>query len=691
MFRTRLLAGACLPALALSLPALAQSSPDIQIAQVIEVVGQRPGSPTAPNVTEAKQQIEKTAGGVDLVTAEEFQNKYALNLKDMLSSTPGVFAQTRFAEEVRISIRGSGLSRGFHMRGIQLLIDGVPVNLADGSSDFQEIDPRQARYIEVFKGANALRYGAASLGGAINVVTPTGHTATSPYTLSVDGGSFGTARIGATASGVSGGTDYHVAVNGVRADGYREQSAQQTARLAGNVGIKLGDGAETRFYLSANHIQQEVPGSLSRTAALTTPWLAPAINNSNDYARDINSVRLSNRTSFVLDGDAQLDVGGYVNAKSLFHPIFQVVDQDSRDIGAFARYTDKGQVAGLPHELVAGLQGKYGHVNALQYVNVRGSRGALTADADQYSRQIDGYVESRTGVRPDLTLVMGVQMLAADRELDNNRAPAQSADKSFSAINPKIGVLWQQAASPIQVYGNFSRSEEPPTFSELVQAPVPRFVPLAAQKAWTFEVGTRGTKGAFTWDIGVYRAWMRDEYVQFVTNPDIPAATFNAPRTLHQGIEAGLDIALADNLFADGKGSLVWSQVYALNDFSFDDDVQFADNALAGAPRHQYRSSLTLKQDGAWHLGANVEWVPDGAWVDYANSLRAPGYDVWGVDGSMQLTSSVRLYAEARNIFKQRYISSVGTIANARATGANLNVYYPGETRSLYAGLKAEF
>jgi iron complex outermembrane recepter protein len=33
------------------------------------------------------------------------------------------------------------LSRNFHLRGVQLYMDGIPINTADGYGDFQEIDP----------------------------------------------------------------------------------------------------------------------------------------------------------------------------------------------------------------------------------------------------------------------------------------------------------------------------------------------------------------------------------------------------------------------------------------------------------------------------------------------------------------------------------------------------------------------
>src|SRR3546814_14212017 len=78
------------------------------------------------------------------------------------------------------------------MRGVSRLVDGIPVNLADGSGDFQEIDPLMLSHLEVWRGANALRFGASSLGGAINAVTPSARTLGNRFEARVEGGSFGT-------------------------------------------------------------------------------------------------------------------------------------------------------------------------------------------------------------------------------------------------------------------------------------------------------------------------------------------------------------------------------------------------------------------------------------------------------------------------------------------------------------------
>ena len=92
---------------------------------------------TAPELTnEAEARVQKTAGGADVVSHQDYADKSIVSLRDTLAFSPGVYLQPRYGQEVRISLRGSGLSRGFHMRGLTLLQDGVPINLADDNGDF---------------------------------------------------------------------------------------------------------------------------------------------------------------------------------------------------------------------------------------------------------------------------------------------------------------------------------------------------------------------------------------------------------------------------------------------------------------------------------------------------------------------------------------------------------------------------
>ena len=104
---------------------------------------------TATRLPEGASEVHGRPGGTDLVPGKEYQDKVAVSLRDALAYSPGIYAQPRFGQEVRLSIRGSGISRGFHMRGLTLLQDGIPINLADDNGDFQELEPIFFDHIEV--------------------------------------------------------------------------------------------------------------------------------------------------------------------------------------------------------------------------------------------------------------------------------------------------------------------------------------------------------------------------------------------------------------------------------------------------------------------------------------------------------------------------------------------------------------
>ena len=103
---------------------------------------------------QARQEIERIPGGAEVVGTKEIEESRASNLKDVLDFVPGVLVRPRFgaADESQLSIRGSGLRNNFHLRGINVLIDGFMYGNADGFSDFESLELLSTKYIEVFKG-----------------------------------------------------------------------------------------------------------------------------------------------------------------------------------------------------------------------------------------------------------------------------------------------------------------------------------------------------------------------------------------------------------------------------------------------------------------------------------------------------------------------------------------------------------
>jgi iron complex outermembrane receptor protein len=619
---------------------------------------------------EADQRARATPGGADIVGHDDYADKSLVSLRDALAFSPGVYLQPRFGQEVRISIRGSGLSRGFHMRGLTLLQDGVPINLADDNGDFQELEPIFFDHLEVYRGANALRFGSGTLGGAINGVTPTGTEARGLY-LRGDMGSFDTLRGLVSYGGGSSDADYWAAFSADTSDGDRQHAERHSLRFHGNTGFRLSDAVHTRFYASLNQIDQQLPGALTMETALTAPETG---NFAGNQARDIASARVQNRTTIEL-GDGRLELGAFYNRKSLFHPIYQVIDQDSEDRGGMVRFDwDRGPIA-----LTLGGEARFGTVDSERYVNLDGKRGDLTFAADQNARTANLYGELRYRPVAALSLIAGAIYADGFRRQHQtfNLGPADvTARADFREFSPKFGVLYEPAPA-IQFYANYSRSAEFPGFIELAQQAA--FVPIETQTAWTFEVGTRGSAGMASWDVSLYRSDVADELLQYTVGADIPASTFNADRTRHQGIEAGLSLQLA-----------AWAslrQVYQYNDFRFVDDTQYDDNRLPVVPKHMYRAEVRLGSD-TLHVEPNLEWVPQGAWADYRNTTRVPGYALLGVTAGARLTGNVDAFLDLRNLTGKKAIGDISAVILATPTSA---IYYPVERRSVSGGVRARF
>lgn len=625
-------------------------------------------------------------GAVSIVSGKDFKEKQAITPKDVLDYVPGVFIQPKWGEDSRLSIRGSGLSRNYHLRGVQLTVDGIPLNTADGYGDFQEIDPSAYRFVQIFKGGNAL--GANTLGGTINFVTPTGYDAARAQ-ASLSAGSFGYHREQASSGGVHGPLDYFITLSHQRQDGYREHSDGRSLRGSANLGYKFNENAETRFYINGNNIRQRIPGEVTRFDALNTPRRAAGINVANDWQRNIDSIHIGNKTTLKFDATT-LEFGAFYSNRHLMHPIFEWLDYKYNDYGAFARLVDDRKIGGYRNRFSAGVMVHNGETDAKQYVNGAGAaKGALSSHAKQKSDNINLYAENAFYLRPDLSLVAGMQALFAKRKQDGVYGmfpfllPA-TFDRNFTAYTPRIGLVYDLTPRA-QIFANVSGSAEVPTFGQGMLTP---FANLKVQRATTFEIGTRGREENYTWDITAYHSRLRNE-LQCVNVAFGACSEENIRRTIHQGIELGGGVAVAKSLFF--AGDKLWVNAsYTLNDFRFDKDARWGNNQLPGVPRHYVRAELLYKHASGFYIGPNVEWAPEAAYVDNTNTTKTTAYALLGLRAGYDSGKSWSAFVEGKNLTNRRYISSASVVHDF-ATAGNPNLFNPGNGLSVVGGVNVKW
>lgn len=659
------------------------SEADASVSSVIVTARRNAEDPTI--VAAARRRLSETPGAVSVISQEAYARRQALALDDMLRDAPGVYAQRKWGGDIRISIRGSGIGNANHNRGLLLAQDGVPLNEADGAGDSQAADPLNVRYTEVYRGGNALRFGGALLGGAVNMVTPTGKDAGFRARLRVDGGSFGLIREHLALAGQSGDWDAYVSATNQTSQGWRSQSQQNIQFGTLSLGRAFGQDREVRLVVNGSNIKQEIPGALTLAQFSANPRQTSAGNANGDQGRDQRALRGSLRTTWRLDEHAVFEGAIYAAWKDLDHPIFQVIDQQSRNYGAFGRLDWDGQVGGLRADAYLGAWYRQGDLDSAFYTNQRGARGALQSLSLQNAKAADVFAEGRLFATDHLILVGGLTWGKAMRDYQSFAVPGVAstfnltADKDYEWLSPRVGVLWQ-GDDGSQIFANLTRSVEPPNFSSLSPSGT-GFARIAAQEAWTGEVGARGHRGPFTYDVTLYRARLKNELLQYVVDPArYPVSVFNAEDTLHQGIEAALDWSFAPR----------WRlrQTYTLSDFRFDGDAQYGDNRLPIVPKHFYRAEMRYDAARGWFLAPSVEWSASAPWIDYKNTRRAPSYAILNLNAGWSVNDRVSLFVDARNLTDEAYVSNVQ--AATVWTPATATVW-PGDGRSVFGGVTVTF
>ncbi len=669
----------------------AEESRELTLPEVVVSANREKESMTVATTQKAEETLRQIPGGVDLISQDDYKTGRSTMITDVLGYSPGVFAQQRDtgAQESRVSIRGSGVQRTFHLRGIKLLQDGLPVNDADGSGDFYRVEPLSTEYTEVYRGGNAMRYGSTTLGGAINFVSPTGYDA-DKLQGRFEGGSFGYIRSQISSGQVLGPADYYVSVSQFKQDGFRDHTQQDNHYEFANVGYKINDEWESRVYANNAVIKAKLGGGLRKSQMLSDPTQANASSVSGNQKRDMEYFRIANKTTYQQD-DVRFDFSLFGSKMDMFHPIFQVLDIDTINYGGEILFTNTADWMDKENQLTVGFSPTLVYYTDDRYVNSGGTKGARTAEFDNKAYNLDLYLEDQLKFADRWSLVQGVQLSYADRQITDyyQTNGDDSGNAVYRSINPKAGILYDLTETS-QAFFGYSRSYEPPTFSELFNSSGD-FLNNKAQRGHTWETGVRGEEGIFGYDATYYYSILDKELLSLSDSLGNPLGTINARgETVHQGIELGGKIDLWEGLLVrdeDKQDKLYTHGVYNWSRFRFDGDPVYGNNQLPSLPEHFVKMELIYEHPTGIYFGPNWERVASKYPIDMANTYFADTYNIWGMKVGYKTSKGLSLFLEGKNITDEIYAASTGIVNNAAGLDTNA-VFNPGNGRAWYGGVE---
>jgi iron complex outermembrane recepter protein len=532
-------------------------------------------------VTRSPEMVARVPAAIGVVDRRDIQGSQAtLGLDEALSNLPGVYVANRYnySLDQRLSIRGAGSRANFGLRGVKVLLDGVPQTLPDGQSQLTNVDFGNLQRIEVLRGAASSLYGNAS-GGVISMTSDAAGVSPFSETIRAEGGSFGLFKIQSKTSSRQGAASGTLSVSHTAVDGFRQNSATKFTQLnlggdyiigsATNLGVRFG-------YTDAPKAQN--PGALTMAEVLANPDSAGANNILRKADKSVSQGQLA-FTLRQFTSHGRWDVAVFGMLRNLDNPLatppptgtgpnvgtYVTID---RQVYGVRLSTDQrlGATEQAPR-ITAGVDLQRMRDDRSNFRAVAGVPDTALLDQRETVTEFGPFVQVHVIPARDLIFGVGgrydrVKFDVADHHLSDGTD--NSGDRTLSAFSGNAGVTWVRSYR-FSPYANISTSFETPTTTELANQPNTTGgfnTSLDPQRTVNYELGARGTVGRVTYSVSGFLSRVKDAIVQY---QEVSGRAYftNAGRVKNDGLELGLSGQVTDGLRLFGN--------YTYSDFRFDE------------------------------------------------------------------------------------------------------------------------
>ena len=622
----------------------------------------------------------------------EYDKTPALTLDRITYKIPGLWVSNRenYALGERITIRGLGWRAAFGVRGIQVIMDGIPLTTADGQSVLNIVDPAFIRDMKVIRGPASAFWGNSS-GGVLYLSTRPPKDIDSQVRVREMLGSYGMGKTDVQLTQKIGLSRFSAYTSYLHSDGYRDYSKVRLSRtgltgsipLTGKSGINLFGAYESMP--EARH-----PGTLTKQQVEQDPRQARV------YFVDNNAGKMSRQGQL---GGTYHDVTGigtfratvYGILRDLKNPLPFVYIKLHRLAGG-VRFTLQNENEYFRWNV--GYGGKLQHDFRWNWNNSHGTPlpgDSLTIDQLEqvYNQAVFGNIMVPLNKwKISLSLRYDWLRFTADDHLQRpNPGNSQSGSRNFQALSPSAGISYQINDS--RIYASMSTAFEAPTTTELVNRPDggggynPDIKP---EHTLNFETGVQGQikAASLTYDLALYTLWIRDMLMPYESASE-RVYYRNEGKTHHWGIEAKVDWKAQRNFnlgvtYTYTHATFVTAQT--LSNQSLDH------HAIPGIPRQRLDGFIRWSPDPLW-FSLDAESV-NAYYVDNVNTAKNEGYIVFNgriSTKSIRLSSGISVdpFISIKNIFNKQYNGSV----QVNATSGRY--YEPAAGRNWAAGITLRY
>ena len=452
---------------------------------------------------------------VSEISYDEYEIR-PVNFQDAIDFSAGLWITNseNQAQDNRMAIRGFGARSAFGIRGLKIILDGVPLTTPDGQSQVDNIPFQLIENVEIMKSLSSTRYGNAS-GGV--VIINTFSNLADKYIVEAGYGSYGYKNIKGTYSTNSEKSSTILNISQAQSDGYRDHSSYLNKSLFFKHARKFQNMNQKFNLLYFDSPYAFDPGGLN----------IESVEENRSQARDRNVLYNSQesikqiQTGVVLDWDTKL---GEVNSNVYY---------SNRDFVGLLPFTNGGYVelnrdfSGVEisikdksqnFEWIVGTSIQDQKDDRKRFENNEGEKGAITLDQIESFRSYGAFALASYN-KENYSIQTGIRFDLHEIALDDNIGIDQQYveySKSLKAFSPNLGFIYNLNKND-EVYINYGKSYEAPSLSELSANPngVGFNGDLNPMNSSGFDLGFRNKSQNLSYSITAFYIKTKDEIVRY--------------------------------------------------------------------------------------------------------------------------------------------------------------------------------
>jgi iron complex outermembrane receptor protein len=613
-----------------------------------------------------------------------------IGAEEALALVPGVKVDNQAdGERVHLSIRGQGLLTERGIRGIKVLLDGLPLNDPTGfAPDLFDVDWASVQRIEVLRGSASALYGGGSSGGVINITTRDGAAAPFSGQASLEAGAYGFYKAFSEAGGTSGDLNYHFTASSSGGDGYRVHTAFDAYNLYGKVKYNAGDSTKLTFVMAGTHYYNDNAEGLNLT------WLAQDRRQANPDALTYNEGQRTNRLTVGMSGqtrlagDSGLSYAFYFRRTGWWEAVPSSVQHRTYDSpGGTVQYTMDSKVTPFINHLSLGVDLDRQLITEYRTANLGNAVEGPARLTDQLITQtgVGVYLLDRLEFSPEWSAMFGLRFDHITNDLtDNLRVGGidMSGDANFSKVTGRIGAAYNPRPD-VGLYASWGQGFLPPATEELANNPDAQggfnknLVPATSKGE---EAGVRGGIHGLAYDVAVFYLNTENDFGRFrVVGRPLETFYGNLGTSRRYGVETSLTYSPTPEA--------VLRAAYTFNDFLYTNIRSlfgnFTDKVMPNSPRHQLAFDAEYVFGGRLAVGLGI-FAQTGSFVDQTNIPTVAGYTLVNPRVTYRLGKPpyrTELVFQARNLLGTEYIAFTEPDPDG-------NSYQPGPTREIFVGVR---